>query len=309
VREPNTEEMRRGGVRRLGAIAGPVAPYLFLAPMVLMTSVFLIYPAIETVRLSFMKVSLTGETTFIGLANYLQMPSDPNFLTACINTTLWVGGVLILQVGGGLLIAVAVNASPAAEVFKRILYLPATLSGTVVAIIWYFIFDPSVGLINLALHAAGLGFLAKSWLSTPPLNTYAMIVASTWQGLGVIMVMFLVGLQNIPRDVIEAAQVDGAHGFHMFRRITLPMLRPMTLVVVALALIGSVKVFDIVEVMTAGGPYRSSETLGVTVYREAFELFHQATGAADAVALTIVVLVISMFYMWTMFRRIPETVN
>jgi multiple sugar transport system permease protein len=272
--------------------------------MVAMVSVFLIYPAIDTIWISFTRWNAIGSPKFIGLANYVGLFADPGFVNAVVNTCLWVIGVMVLQVGLGLALAVLVNASPLAELYKRVLYLPATLSGAVTGIVWYFVFDPDLGLLNSTLRLVGLGSLAHSWLSAPPLNTVAMIFAGTWQGLGPTMVLFLIGLQNIPRDPIEAAMVDGATGWQMFRHITLPLLQPMTLVVVTLALIGSLKVFDIVWVMTRGGPYQSSETLAVTMYRESFVQFDLGPGAALAVVLTILVSGLAFAYLWQMFQRV-----
>ena len=131
-----------------------------------------------------------------------------------------------------------------------------------------------------------------------------MIFAAMWQGLGPAMILFLVGLQNLPREPIEAARVDGAEGFRLFWHITLPLLRPMTAVVVAITMINNFKVFDLIWVMTQGGPYRSSETLAVTMYRESFVSFSVGYGASVAVVLTIVVTVLSVFYLRSMFRRV-----
>jgi multiple sugar transport system permease protein len=133
-----------------------------------------------------------------------------------------------------------------------------------------------------------------------------MIVASTWQGLGPNMMLCLVGLQNIPKDPVEAAVIDGASKPQLFWHVTLPLLRPMLTVVVALALINSFKVFDIVWSMTQGGPYRSSETLAVTMYRESFVSFQLGYGASVAVVLTAIVMVMSIFYLRAMFRKDVE---
>src|SRR5205085_9133562 len=135
------------------------------------------------------------------------------------------------------------------------------------------------------LHLFGRDGFPQPGLTDPPINTWGMIVAFTWQGLGPTMILFLVGLQSIPREPIEAALVDGATGFRLFWHVTLPLLRPMTAVVVGISLINSFKVFDIIWAMTQGGPYRSSETLAVTMYRESFVSFHVGYGASVAVLL------------------------
>jgi ABC-type sugar transport system permease subunit len=141
-------------------------------------------------------------------------------------------------------------------------------------------------------------------LLSPPWNTLTMILAHTWQATGVSVVLFLVGLQAIPRDPIEAARIDGATGWTLFRYITWPLLRPMTVVVIGISLVNSLKTFDVIWVMTQGGPYRSSETLAVTMYRETFLLFRYGYGAAIAVVLSIIVFSLSWLYLRRTLRSV-----
>ena len=295
-----------GGVRERSARRfrmGTLTPYLYLVPMVVMVGAFLLYPALDTIWISFTNWTGINAASFVGLLNYRNLPADPAFLGSALNTFYWVIGTLVLQVGLGLLLAVGLNATILPELFKRILYVPATISGSATAVIWYFVFTPEQGILNSFLRAIHLGVLAKEWLTSPPMNTFAMVVAATWQGLGPAMILFLVGLQNIPRDPIEAALVDGARGFRLFRYVTLPLLRPMTVVVVGISLVNSFKVFDIVWVMTQGGPYRSSETLAVTMYVESFVDFRLGYGASVAVVLTLIVYLVSIPYIRAMLAR------
>jgi len=131
-----------------------------------------------------------------------------------------------------------------------------------------------------------------------------MIVAAVWQGLGPTIILFLVGLQTIPRDPIEAAQTDGANAWQVFRYVTLPLLRPITVVVVGINLINSFKVFDIIWTMTQGGPYRSSETLAVTMFRDSFVSFEFGYGASVAMVLTVVTFAVAVFYIRAIFQRL-----
>jgi ABC-type sugar transport system permease subunit len=315
---PSAEPVRRkGGVRRLlhppaasGAVTGPLAArlvaYLYLVPMVVLVGVFLLYPAADTVWTSLTDSTGLGHANFIGLDNYVNLIHDSAFKTSFVNTVYWVCGVLALQVGLGLLMALVLTSTVFGRALKGVFYLPATISAAAVGVIWFFIFNPDQGILNSSLRLVGLDGLTHTWLTDPPLNTWAMIVAFTWQGLGPTMILFLVGLQSIPREPIEAALVDGATGFRLFWHITLPLLRPITAVVVGISLINSFKVFDIIWAMTQGGPYRSSETLAVTMYRESFVSFHVGYGAAVAVVLTAIVLVVSIFYLRVMFRRIER---
>ena len=313
----SAEPVRRGGgVRRLlrppatsGAVSGPLATrlvaYLYLLPMVALVGVFLLYPAADTVWTSLTDSTGLGTAKFVGLDNYVNLVKDSAFKTSFVNTLYWVAGVLVLQVGLGLLIALVLSSTAFGRVLKGVFYLPATISAAATGVIWFFVFSPDQGILNSFLRLIGLGGLAHSWLvANPPLNSWAMIGAFTWQGLGPTMMLFLVGLQSIPREPIEAALVDGATGFRLFWHVTLPLLRPMTAVVVGISLINSFKVFDLIWVMTQGGPYRSSETLAVTMYRESFVSFHVGYGAAVAVLLTAIVFVVSIFYLRAMFRRV-----
>jgi ABC-type sugar transport system permease subunit len=308
----NTTAVVKTGPGTAAALAAPLpaarrrlnlSTYLYLAPMVIVVGAFLLYPAASTIWYSFTNWNGTTAATFAGLRNYVQLLTDPQFATSFTNTLLWVVGVLVLQVGLGLLFAVVLNSVIGSEFFKTIFYLPAALSGAATGVIWTFVFDPSQGVVNTFLRAVHLGGLAQDWLTTPPLNTWAMIVAATWLGLGPNMLLFLVGLQNIPRDPIEAALIEGAGKLRLFWHITVPLLRPMMTVVVAMALINSFKVFDIIWTMTQGGPYRSSETLAVTMYYESFVNFQLGYGASIAVVLTIIVMAASFFYIRSMFRR------
>jgi ABC-type sugar transport system permease subunit len=315
---PSAEPVRRGGGhRRLlrppaasGAVSGPLVArlvaYLYLVPMVALVGVFLLYPAADTVWTSLTDSTGIGHARFIGLDNYVNLIHDSAFKTSFVNTLYWVGGVLVLQVGLGLLMALVLTSTVFGRALKGVFYLPATISAAAVGVIWYFVFNPDQGILNSSLRLVGLDGLTHTWLTDPPINTWAMIVAFTWQGLGPTMILFLVGLQSIPREPIEAALVDGATGFSLFWHITLPLLRPITAVVVGISLINSFKVFDVIWAMTQGGPYRSSETLAVTMYRESFVSFHVGYGAAVAVLLTAIVLVVSIFYLRAMFRRIER---
>ncbi len=271
--------------------------------MVALVGVFLLYPAMDTIWVSFTNWDGIHAPAFNGLHNYSAFGSDPAFGTAFLNTLYWVAGIMLLQVGAGLLLAIVINASPLGGLFKRIIYLPHTISGAAIGVLWFAIYIPGQGMLNSALRFAHLGSLAHNWLTDPPLNTFAMIAAGIWQGMGPTMILFLVGLQNLPREPLDAARMDGATAIQMFRYVTLPLLRPMTVVVVAISLINSFKVFDIVWVMTQGGPYRSSETLAVTMYRESFVSSDFGYGASVAVLLTAIVFVVSVPYIRSMFAR------
>jgi len=288
------------GRRRRQRLAG----YLYLLPMLALVGVFLLYPAVKTIWVALTDATGADAGTFVGVDNFTRLVQDPAFRVSVRNTVYWVIGALVLQVGLGLALALVLSKMLAGDWLKRLFYIPATLSGAAVGVIWFYVFNPDNGLLTSLLNAVGLDSLTTRWLAEPPINTFAMIFAAMWQGLGPAMILFLVGLQNLPREPIEAARVDGAEGLRLFWHITLPLLRPMTAVVVAITMINNFKVFDLIWVMTQGGPYRSSETLAVTMYRESFVSFSVGYGASVAVVLTLVVTVLSIFYLRSMFRRV-----
>jgi multiple sugar transport system permease protein len=280
-----------------------VEPYAYLLPAVLFVAIFLLYPAVYTLYVSFTDWDGLTSPEFIGLDNYLQMFKEPVFGTSVVNTIIWVVATLLFPVGLGLLLAVFVNRIPLQEFFKAIFYLPYAISATSIAVIWTYMLAPT-GVVNEALEMVGLGMLARPWLLMPPWNTITMLMAFTWQTTGTNMILFLVGLQSIPPDLIEAAKLDGANAFQTFRRVTLPLLRPITTVVVTIAVVNSFKVFDLIWIMTQGGPFRSSETLAVTMYRESFVSFRLGFGASIANFLSLIVILFSIVYLRSIFK--PE---
>lgn len=271
-------------------------PYLFLLPAVALVGGLLLWPFVRTLYLSFTDYDGSTSATWVGLENYDRLINDRVLGDAMLNTLYWVVGTLLLPVGIGLLIAVLSFNARGASLFRLPFLIPYALSGTAIGVMWEFMLR-SNGAFNSVLEALGLESLSQRWLLDTPLNTWSMIVASTWQSVGVSVLLFLIGLQTIPKDPIEAAKLDGAEGFTLFRTMTFPLVRPMTIVVVGISLVNSLKTFDIIWVMTQGGPYRSSETLAVMMYRETFLLFRHGYGSAIAVLLSVIVLAVSIVYL------------
>jgi multiple sugar transport system permease protein len=266
-----------------------------MLPALLLVGVFLLWPFLRTLSLSFTD-SDGGAGNWVGIDNYRQLANDDIMADSLTNTLLWVIGTLVFPVGFGLLIAAMSHGLNGGALMRLPFLIPYAMSGTAVGVMWEFMLRGN-GAINDTLEQLGLERFTESWLLRPPMNTWAMILASTWQSVGVCVLLFLIGLQVIPQDPIEAARLDGAEGWRLFRDITFPLLRPMTVVVVGISLVNSLKTFDVIWVMTQGGPYRSSETLAVTMYRETFLLFRHGYGAAIAVLLSAIVLTVSSIYL------------
>jgi multiple sugar transport system permease protein len=273
---------------------------LFLAPAVALVAVLMIVPFLDTAYRSFFADN--GFTrTFVGLDNYVTLFTSAGFGQTLLNTLMWVAGTLALPVLIGLLIAVGTHELRWGAVARFSLVLPYALSGAATAVVWTFVLRDD-GALNAALAGLGLGGLEQGWLLEWPLNTIMMIIASTWQGTGVAVILFLIGLQAIPPSTIEAAKLDGATGARLFWHITLPQLRPITVVVVGISVVNSLKTFDIVWLLTQGGPGTASETLALTMYRETFTLARYGAGAAVAVVLTVVVVAVSWIYLRRQLR-------
>ncbi|WP_205857689.1 carbohydrate ABC transporter permease [Phytoactinopolyspora endophytica] len=270
---------------------------LFLFPAVALVGVLLILPFLFTIYRSFFRDNGFSRS-WVGLENYTTLLTDDIFVRSVLNTGMWTAGTLLLPVLLGLLIAVGTNSVRWGPIARFAIVLPYALSGAVTALLWNFMLQTD-GATNALLSALGLSALERPWLLEWPMNTIVMIIATTWQATGASMILFLVGLQAIPAETIEAGRVDGAGGFRLFRSIVLPQLRPISVVVVGISLVNSLKTFDIVWLLTRGGPGTSSETLALTMYRQTFTLSRYGYGAAVAVILTVIVLVAS----WTYLRR------
>lgn len=293
VQTASIEYHHESGVAR---VINRATPYLFLLPAVALVGGLLLWPFVRTLYLSFTDYDGSASATWVGIENYDRLINDRVLGDAMLNTLYWVIGTLLLPVGIGLLIAVLSFNARGASVFRLPFLIPYALSGTAIGVMWEFMLR-SNGAFNSVLEAIGLESLQRRWLLDTPLNTWSMIIASTWQSVGVSVLLFLIGLQTIPKDPIEAARLDGAEGFTLFRTMTFPLVRPMTIVVVGISLVNSLKTFDIIWVMTQGGPYRSSETLAVMMYRETFLLFRHGYGSAIAVLLSVIVLAVSVAYL------------
>ncbi|MCG9478659.1 MAG: sugar ABC transporter permease [Actinomycetia bacterium] len=276
--------------------------YLYPLPALLMVLIFLITPVVFVFYTSFTDWDLLHPMEFVGLKNYVKIFSDVNLLISTRNTLIWVVLILAIPMVLGLLLAVFINNVWFSNKIKSIFYIPLAMSGAGIGIIWRWIFSRS-GLLNSFLVSAGIFSEPKSWLLNVPDNTLAMVIATTWQVTGLNMVLFLMGLQNIPGEVLEASKIDGASEWQTFTRIILPLLKPITTIVIILNIIGSFKVFDIIWVMTAGGPARSSETLAVSMYKEAFGLFRMGYGSAIAVVLSLIIFAIGIGYLKIVARE------
>lgn len=282
--------------RSQGGARYQLAAHAFAAPAIVMTVVLLYLPFLWTGYLSFTKFNGFGDPKWVGLANYRKMFADDGILNSFLNTMYWVVGTLALPVALGLLIAILTHDMKGGGWFRLPFLLPYATSGIAVGVIWTFILQTN-GALSQAMHWLHLPGADSRWLIDSPLSTLMMIIAAAWQGSGVNALLFGIGLQSIPKEPLEAARLDGATGWKLFRHITWPLLTPLTTVVVGLSLVGSLKTFDIVWGMTKGGPGRESETLALTMYKQTFVTNNYGLGAALAILLTIITVGASILYL------------
>ncbi len=288
-RDSQIQIRRRRLLRRLFS-------FVFILPAVVLVVGMFWYSVLFTLAISFTDSEGLVTPNFIGFANYANMVHDPAFATSIVNTCIWVVGLVILPVGIGLAAAIMLQNLRGQTVFKNVFYLPYAIGLTSTGVIWTFLLSND-GLPTL-LAAIGLRqFAHYNFLTSVPVNTFAMIIVATWQGMGTNMLLFLVGLNGLDRSALEAAQLDGAGSFTLFRHVTFPLLQPVTSIIVSITLVNSLQTFSLIWVMTQGGPYNSSSTLAVWMYTQAFALFRVGYGSAIAIVLMVIVLLASIIYL------------
>ncbi|MET0693240.1 MAG: sugar ABC transporter permease [Propionibacteriaceae bacterium] len=272
-----------------------LAGYLFVLPTLALFLAFVGWPIIQTVYLSFNKWGGFGVKRYIGTDNYTRMVSDPVAQHAFVVTLVFTAVTTIVQTVLGIIIAVLVNTvwNKVGIVVRTILFIPGIVSFVVSGVLWKLIYDPNVGTLNRTLAAVGLESWQHTWLGDAKTVLPAIIVVSIWGGIGMNMLIFFAGLQGIDPGLYEAAEVDGANALQRFLNITVPQLRVVTGIVVSLGLLNGFKVFDIIFVMTGGGPNHASEVFGTYLYSLAFGTTSGALpqlGYASAFSVVVMVM-------------------
>lgn len=282
--------------RRRAARTGIVGYWLVL-PAAAIYGLFTLWPILQTVYLSFTNWNgLSSTKSFIAFDNYRELVGDGRFFGALLNNLEWVAGSWLAQ-GLGLLLAALLSASwiRARTLFRTVLFVPATMSLVVVGIAWNQLYQPDTGILNATLKAAGLN--GVGWLSDQHTAMPAVIATANWTYFGFAMVILLGGLQSIDRSLYEAASVDGAGPVRQFRHITLPGIRNQITLLLVLSFINTLKTFDLVYIMTNGGPGHSTEVVAYYIYSLAFVTHQVGYGAAAAVILTLIILVITIVFL------------
>ncbi len=265
------------------------AGVLFILPALLGTIVFIIIPIICSFGLSFAKWDLLNPIQFVGLENYKIVLTEPVFVKIIINTFVYAIATSVFGVIIPLILACIINSKiKGADFFKTAYFLPFVTPMIVIGIIWEWIFDPNIGCLNHLLH------LHINWLYDTNFAMPALIIVSVWKLIGYNMILFLTGLSTINQELLEASKIDGANAYNTFKHVTIPLLSPTIFFVTIITAITSFQVFDLIYVMTQGGPLDSTNVLVYAIYKNAFEYFNVGKASALAYVLFAIIFVLTL---------------
>ncbi len=287
------------------------AGLLFALPALIYMLIFVGYPILNNIILSFQDVTasnlVNGERTFVGLQNYIEIFHDEVFWKALANTLIFTVACLFFQFIIGFGLALLFNQHfTLAKPVRALLMIPWMIPMTVTALIFKFMFSTDVGVINYFLKSLGIISTNIEWLTNPDIALVVVIIANVWIGIPFNTILLSTGLTTIPQDLYESAALDGANAFQRFFRITLPLLRPTIESVLVLGFIYTFKVYDLVYVMTGGGPVNSTQLLSTYSYKESFEMFNYSTGATIANVLLVLLLLVGIVYIRITMRGEDE---
>ena len=279
-----------------------LAPWLFLAPGMAMFAVYVVWPIFSSLWLSLYDWDGLGAKTWVGLGNFVELADDEAFYTSLKNNILWLV-LYMLAVPAGLFIAIFLNQTVTGiRIYKSLFFFPFVISQVVVGLIFSWFYAPNFGLFyKLIEWVTGEGVAV---LADERYVTYGIIAAGLWPQIAYCMILYLTGLNNVSPDQIEAARLDGARGWRMLRHVILPQLRPATFIAVVVTIIGALRSFDLVSIMTDGGPYGSSRVLSFYMYEQALSEYgyRMGYGAAIAVVLFAIMMVFISGFIWKMIR-------
>ena len=280
--------------------------WLFVLPAALLIFVFGLVPIGWSLLLSFQSSDLVSPPKWIGLANYQALKDDPEFHAAIVRTLVYTVLFVPIVVLGGLAVAVALNAKVRfISIYRTAVFIPVAASTVATAIIFNWLLEPTFGLVNWALGLVGIG--PYGFFQDPNQALASVVAMTSWGWIGFNAIIYLAALQGIPRELIEAATIDGAGRFATFRRITWPLLGPATLFLVVWASINALQVFDEIYVSTRGGPLQATTVVVYYLFQQAFQFFAAGYGAAIAYVLFVAILVLTLIQFWIGNRRVHYT--
>ncbi|NIZ59724.1 sugar ABC transporter permease [Sedimentitalea sp. CY04] len=279
-----------------------IAPVLFLAPAILFFMFYVIFPIFQSMQISLYDWDGLGEKTYVGMDNYVELMDDEAFYTSLKNNVIWLI-LYMLAIPAGLFIALFLNQTVfGMRLYKSLFFFPFVISQVVVGLVFTWFYDPSFGLLNVILGWFGLGPVTilgdETWV------TYGIIFAGLWPQTAYCMILYITGLNAVDPEQIEAGRLDNAKGWNMLWYIILPQLKPATFIAIVVTVIGALRSFDLVSIMTAGGPWGSSRVLAFYMYEKAFSEygFRMGYGAAIAVILFLIMMIYITFFLVKMYR-------
>lgn len=305
TRDLTSSSLASRSPRRWAVLRRQLVNYSFMLPATLFLLVFIAYPIAFNFRISFQDLKainlLQGDAPWVGWQNYRAIFNNPLFLQAVRQTLVFTLFSVVFQLGLGLALAVFYNRPFPGSRAMRGLYLIAwTIPVVVVGIVFRWLFDGQVGVVNWLLKTLGLIEQNIYWLADLNFALPAVIVINIWLGIPFNMALLLAGLQGIPEELYEAAEIDGASGWGKFKNVTLPLLRPALVATLLLGLIYTFKVFDVIWVTTQGGPFNATHVISTLAFQQIFGQFLFGTGAAMLNTLFVVLFVVSLLYLWNL---------
>lgn len=273
--------------------------FLFITPVFIYNMIFRIAPIFVSLYLSLTDFSGFGKANFVGISNYLKALTDSEFWNAIFRTFQFSAEVLPLNMIISLLLALLVNNSiRGIGIFRAIYYLPVITPMVAASMIWIWLYDPQFGILNFLLSLFNIRPI--NFLKDTKWALHSLVMMRVWRGTGWNMLIYLAGLQEIPRSLYEAASIDGATKFQKFSKITLPLLRPVHIYVLIVGLASTLQTFTEVYVMTGGGPLQSTTTVGLLVYRTAFDYMNMGYASAMSFILGVIIMILSVIsFMWS----------
>jgi multiple sugar transport system permease protein len=278
-----------------------LTPLVLLAFPLVLFSMMIVYPIAQSILTSFYDWDGTGPATFIGLQNYKELVNDPQFYTSLKNNIIWIGMFLLAPVIG-LSLAIFLN-QPLAELrfIKAVFFLPLVLAPVIIGVVFTWFYDPTFGIIAIAFRAVGLEPIAI--LSNEYFVTFGIVIAAMWAQVAFCLVLFLAGLSQLDSELIAAGRIDGASGWKLLRYVVLPQLRSVGFVATIITVIGSLRNFDLISVMTQGGPYGSSTVLAYQMFEATIFSYRAGYGAAIATVLFLIMTVWIAVFLWHTLRQ------
>jgi multiple sugar transport system permease protein len=280
-----------------------LAPWIFLAPGVLFFAVYVILPIVQSFQISLYHWDGLGEPVPVGFENYRQLFDDRAFYVSLRNNVKWLL-LYLLAIPGGLFIALFLNQQVRGiRIYKSLFFFPFVISQVVVGLVFAWFYNPAIGLFNPLIGL--FGFAPLNVLGNPNTVTYGIIAAGLWPQIAYCMILYLTGLNAVDPEQVEAARLDGAKGWKMLWYVILPQLKPATFIAVVVTVIGALRSFDLISVMTNGGPFGSSRVLAYYMFEVSLSEygFRMGYGAAIAVVLFLIMMVYIAFFLWRMWRE------